>query len=344
MKHAAVLPEWGWKKRNPLSVFRKPSNLPNIIMSNSTFKAFKKGKQNISIVNELMYQLKVLDVMTQNIWTASPDQSLRDIQHIMRDKKISGVPISKDKKLVGIISLDDIIRALDFGEIDKLVEDKMTRNVQTIEEHVSVIKAIDEMEKCGFGRLPVIDSDGFLVGIITHWDIVRKLIIMLQDVALQAEKRERSFHDHSHPAGENIDVTKSEFLVEKDDFENAGIASSTTKKQLQKRDVSPAIIRRVAVAMYETEINIIIHSLGGKMEVEFYPKSIRVTAVDEGPGIENVEKAMTEGFSTASAKIREMGFGAGMGLPNIKRCVDKFKITSEKDGQTEIVFEVAFEE
>jgi len=66
--------------------------------------------------------------------------------------------------------------------------------------------------------------------------------------------------------------------------------------------------------------------------------------VDEGPGIENVEKAMTEGFSTASAKVREMGFGAGMGLPNIKRCVDKFKIISEKDRPTEIVFEVMFGE
>ncbi len=313
-------------------------------MSNSTFEAFKKGKQNISIVNELMYQLKVLDVMTRNVWTASPGQTLRDVQHIMRDKKISGVPVSKDKKLVGIVSLDDIIRALDFGEIDKPVKEKMTRKVQTIEEHVSVIKAIDEMEKSGFGRLPVIDRNGFLVGIITHWDIVRKLIIMLQDVALEAEKRERSFHDHSHGTEEQPEVAKLEFIVEKDDFENAGVASSTIKKQLQNRNVSPAVIRRVAVAMYETEINIIIHSLGGKMTVEFYPEFVRITAIDKGPGIENVEKAMTEGFSTATAKIREMGFGAGMGLPNIKRCVDQFKITSEAGKSTEIVFEVMFEE
>ena len=312
--------------------------------STDTFKSFRKSKQNISIVNELMYQLKVQDVMTRKIWTALPEQSLRDIQHIMRDKKISGVPIAKDKKLVGIISLDDIIRALDFGEIDKPVSEKMTKKVQTIEEHVSVIKAIDEMEKCGFGRLPVIDRKGFLVGIVTHWDIVRKLIFMLQDVALEAEKRERSLHDHSTFTNEHQEVTKLEFDIVKDDFVNAGIASSTIKKQLQKRNISPAIIRRVAVAMYETEINIIIHSLGGKMVVEIYPNYIRVLATDKGPGIENIEKAMTQGFSTASAKVREMGFGAGMGLPNIKRCVDYFNITSEKDGETKIVFEVKFEE
>jgi len=304
--------------------------------STDTFKSFRQSKQNISIVNELMYQLKVQDVMTQKIWTASPNQSLRDIQHIMRDKEISGVPIAKNKKLVGIISLDDIIRALDFGEIDKPVSEKMTKKVQTIEEHVSVIKAIDEMEKCGFGRLPVINREGLLVGIVTHWDIVRKLIFMLQDVALEAEERERSLHDHSNSTNEHQEVTKLEFNIVKDDFVNAGIASSTIKKQLQKRDISPAIIRRVAVAMYETEINIIIHSL--------YPDYIRVLATDEGPGIENIEKAMTQGFSTASAKVREMGFGAGMGLPNIKRCVDYFNITSEKGGETKIGFEVKFEE
>jgi anti-sigma regulatory factor (Ser/Thr protein kinase) len=94
--------------------------------------------------------------------------------------------------------------------------------------------------------------------------------------------------------------------------------------------------------MYEAEINIIIHSLGGKFTVRIYTDYIRVTASDRGPGIADIEQAMREGYSTASAKVREMGFGAGMGLPNIKRCSDRFNITSSPGGSTEITFEIDF--
>jgi len=301
-----------------------------------------KNQQDISIISELMYQLKVRDVMTKNVCTVTSDNSLREVQKVMRDNKISGVPVVSNGKLVGIISLDDIIRALDFGEMDCKAEEKMTKNVQTVGGEVSVIKAIDEMEQCGFGRLPVIDKEYNLVGIVTHWDVVRKLIFLLQDVVLKAEKRERSLAEAAPAPTNQMESKKFEFEVYKDDFENAGIAASTVKKQLQKMEVSPAIIRRVAVAMYETEINIIIHSFGGKMTAEIFPDRIRVISKDTGPGIANVEKALTEGFSTASAKAREMGFGAGMGLPNIKRCVDNFKIESAAGESTTITFGVNF--
>jgi len=302
----------------------------------------KKNQQDISIISELMYQLKVRDVMTKNVHTVAPENSLREVQAVMRDNKISGVPVASNGKLVGIISLDDIIRALDSGEMDSTAEDKMSREVQTVGSKVSVIKAIDEMEQCGFGRLPVIDREHRLVGIITHWDVVRKLIFLLQDVVLKAEARERSLADATPAPTNEIEGATFEFEVCKDDFENAGIAASTVKKRLQKMEVSPAIIRRIAVAMYETEINIIIHSFGGKMMAEIFPDRIRVISKDNGPGIANVEKALTEGFSTASAKAREMGFGAGMGLPNIKRCVDNFKIESAAGDSTTITFGVKF--
>ncbi|HQL09478.1 MAG TPA: tetratricopeptide repeat protein [Lentisphaeria bacterium] len=201
----------------------------------ATIQTLHTDAQNISIVSELMYQLKVRDVMTSVVATATPQQRLRDVQHIMRDRKISGVPIVEQQRLVGIISLDDIIRALDKGEIELPVSERMTRNVATIGDHVSVVKAIDEMEKRGFGRLPVLDKQGHLTGIITHWDIVRKLIVMLQDVALQAEQRERSLAAPTVPPTDHSEVTILEFPVEKDDFENAGRASSAVKKQLQDK-------------------------------------------------------------------------------------------------------------
>jgi CBS domain-containing protein/anti-sigma regulatory factor (Ser/Thr protein kinase) len=313
-------------------------------MDNTTaLKSIRTDRRDISIVSELLYQFKVRDVMSRTVFTVGPNHTLRDVQKIMRDKKISGVPVVDGEKLIGIVSLDDIIRALDFGEIEKPVWEKMTRNVLTISDHVSTVKALDEMDKVGFGRLPVLDKAHRLVGIVTHWDVVRKLIDMLQEVAMQAEERERSMHAGEAHTVETQEVTTLEFLVEKDDFENAGSASSKIKKRLQKRDVQPAIIRRIAVAMYEAEINIIIHSLGGKFTVCIYPEYIRITAADRGPGIADIDQAMREGYSTATNKVREMGFGAGMGLPNIKRCSDRFSITSTSGGSTEITFEINFD-
>jgi len=306
----------------------------------SPLSSLATSPNDISIVSELLNQLKVRDVMTRSICTVTPDKTLRVVQHLMRDKKISGVPVVEGSRLIGIISLDDIIRALDRGEINMRVWEKMSRRVVTVEDHVSVVKAIDEMEKSGFGRLPVLDKDGDLVGILTHWDVVRKLVVMLQEVAMQAEQRERSIL--ARTGSSQPEVTTLDFDVEHDDFENAGRASSAVKKALQARNVDPAVIRRVAVGMYEAELNIVIHSTGGTMAARIYSDRIEVAALDRGPGIADVNLAMKEGFSTASEKVREMGFGAGMGLPNIKRCSDVFTISSALGEHTEVSFTVFF--
>lgn len=126
-----------------------------------------------------------------------------------------------------------------------------------------------------------------------------------------------------------MDTIKYTYDVVKDDFDRAGEASSNIKKILRQLGIDAAIIRRVAIATYEAEINIVIHSLGGAIELEIDPASIRITAQDRGPGIANIELAMQEGYSTASDKVREMGFGAGMGLPNMKKCADQFNVESE---------------
>ena len=126
-----------------------------------------------------------------------------------------------------------------------------------------------------------------------------------------------------------MDLIKYTFEVEKDDFDRAGEASSSIKKILRQLGIDAAIIRRIAIATYEAEINIVIHSLGGEIDLEVDPSSIKITAADKGPGIPNIDLAMQEGYSTASDKVREMGFGAGMGLPNMKKCSDEFQVKSE---------------
>jgi len=122
---------------------------------------------------------------------------------------------------------------------------------------------------------------------------------------------------------------KFNYNVEGGEFINAGVASSQFKKVLKQLGIAPDIVRKVSISMYEAEINMVIHANGGHIEGEITPEKIFVALKDQGPGIENVELAMKAGYSTASKVAREMGFGAGMGLPNIKKNSDHLSIHSE---------------
>ena len=124
-------------------------------------------------------------------------------------------------------------------------------------------------------------------------------------------------------------VMKASFVVEGKDFNAAGEASSRIKSILQQLGIRSEICRRVAIVAYEAEMNVVIHADRGRISLEVHPDHVDLEIVDEGPGIPDLEAVMVEGFSTAPDYIREMGFGAGMGLPNIKRCSDEFFIDSE---------------
>lgn len=122
------------------------------------------------------------------------------------------------------------------------------------------------------------------------------------------------------------------FNVVSNDFIAAGKGSSTIKNLLKSMGIDANIVRRIAIISYEAEINIVIHSYGGQLHCDLYDDKIVIVSDDVGPGIENVELAMTEGFSTATDSVRELGFGAGMGLPNMKKYSDDFEIESSKNG------------
>ncbi|MCG8538919.1 MAG: anti-sigma regulatory factor [Clostridia bacterium] len=122
---------------------------------------------------------------------------------------------------------------------------------------------------------------------------------------------------------------KLEYEILKDDFARAGEASSGIKKVLRQLGIDSSAIRKTAIATYEAEINIVIHSEGGKILVYIKPDKIEIIAKDNGPGIKDIDLAMQKGFSTASNRVRELGFGAGMGLPNMKKSSDEFYIESE---------------
>ncbi|MCF0207103.1 MAG: ATP-binding protein [Bacteroidales bacterium] len=119
------------------------------------------------------------------------------------------------------------------------------------------------------------------------------------------------------------------FDIEKGNFTNAGNASGSVKKTLKQLNVDPANIKRIVVALYEAEINAVAHAYGGTIDIDIDGEKIVMVVADQGPGIPNIELAMTEGYSTASQKVREMGFGAGMGLPNMKKNTDLLDIQTE---------------
>jgi serine/threonine-protein kinase RsbT len=119
------------------------------------------------------------------------------------------------------------------------------------------------------------------------------------------------------------------FEIEGGNFTRAGYASSQLKKVLKQLNIDQQLIKKIVVALYEAEVNVVAHAHKGIIDITIAPDKVVLELNDEGPGIPDIEKAMQEGFSTASQKVREMGFGAGMGLPNIKRNSDEFEVTSE---------------
>ena len=127
---------------------------------------------------------------------------------------------------------------------------------------------------------------------------------------------------------------EEKFEVVAGDYQRAGEASASIKRVLRDLKLSSAMMRRVAVASYEAELNLVIHSLGGSLEVNIDEQQVILISKDRGPGIPSVVKAMESGFSTATDEARDMGFGAGMGLPNMKKNASEFKITSTEEGTT----------
>ena len=125
------------------------------------------------------------------------------------------------------------------------------------------------------------------------------------------------------------DILEFTYEISDDDFTRAGEASSDVKKKLKKLGVSPDVIRRVSIALYEGEINMVIHANGGKITIQISEDSITMILDDKGPGIPDIDKAMQAGFSTAPDNVRNLGFGAGMGLPNMKKNTDSINIETK---------------
>ncbi len=302
----------------------------------------QRAKKEITKLQELTYELKVEDAMTRKGITISPDATMAEFREVLRVNRISGTPVVENGKMVGIVSIEDLIKALAAGELDAKVGGKMFANPLTLYADEPLVHAVGKFSKLRFGRFPVVSREGELVGIITQGDIVRAMLKRLE-VDYQEEEihRYRASHIFEDILADDVALVFGYRVVAKD-FSRAGEASSGLKKTLTRLGIHPHVIRRVAVATYEAEINVVVYTEGGEIVAEVQPDRIKIETLDKGPGIPDIEQAMQPGYSTAPDWVREMGFGAGMGLPNIKSCADQMNLESTVGVGTHLTIIIAY--
>ncbi len=283
---------------------------------------------------EMVYELTVGEVMPPTMVTVAPDQTMAEFRVILRDNHLSGTPVVENGRLVGMISIEDLINALTDNAIDVPVRERMKTKVECLYADELLVHCIAKFSKYGFRRYPVLDRADQLVGIVTKGSIVEGLLKKLEveyeqaetnvAVARQRPAMKKFFEDVS---ADEISFT-FKYNVAGSSLKDAGKAASELKNALKKLGVCPPLLRRIGVATYEAEINIASYTPGGVIRAQVEKWGVTVEAIDAGPGIADIEQAMQPGFSTAPEWVRELGFGAGMGLANIKKCADEMDLKS----------------
>ena len=289
-------------------------------------------QEKFSKVQELVYELKVSDAMAHNVVVVKPDDMMGELRTILRKHKISGVPVADNDKLLSIISIEDFIKWLAEGSKDCPIKEKMTTDVSELYDDEPLVHAVSKFEKSGFGRFPVLDRKSKkLVGVITKGDIIERVLRKLEIEYHEEEiHRYRASHIFEDIVADKLALVTN-FRVEGKNFKKAGEVSSKLRKTLTRLNIHPQIIRRISIATYEAEMNLVFYTDdGGEISAKVQPDKIRIDIIDSGPGIPDVKKALEPGYSTAPDWVRELGFGAGMGLVNIKKCADDFNLVSKE--------------
>jgi CBS domain-containing protein/anti-sigma regulatory factor (Ser/Thr protein kinase) len=290
---------------------------------------------------EILFELKVSDVMRKELISIGPDALMSDLKDLLKKHRISGVPVIENDTLVGIVSTEDLISWLGKGENSCAIRDMMTRDPQCLYADQPLVHAVRKFDQFGFGRFPVIDREsGKLLGIITKGAIIEGTLRQLEKEYKEEEIRQyRASHFFQDLLADDINISLF-FNITGKDFDKAGKASTTMKKNLKRLGIRPDIVQRVSIASYEAEINVVLYADHGSITYEIEKDKIVILVNDSGPGIENLELAMEPGFSTAESWVRDLGFGAGMGLPNMKKCSDTMDIHSDVGVGTTIKMEM----
>lgn len=297
----------------------------------------------ISKTQELAYELKVQDAMDVNFITVDSSTTIISLREILRRKRILGVPVVDNDQVVGIISIQDYIKSMEDGKLNETVGSIMTKDVITIFSDEPLINAVRNFDKYDFTRFPVLSRENNkLVGIVSKIDTIKGILAKFETAFKDEEERKyRASHIFNDILADGMSLNLV-YSVEGKNFDKAGQASTRLKKSLNRLGISPQIVRRVTISTYEAEINIVSYTDNGKIIAKIGSDKINVIVADKGPGIVDISKAMTPGYSNAPDWVRELGFGAGMGLPNMKKFSDELivKSTVGKGTTLEMVFKL----
>lgn len=300
--------------------------------------------EEINRIQELVYELQANSAMTKDFISVSPEINMEELRNVLRDNRISGVPVVSEKKLVGIVSIEDFLNWLADDGSRCSISEKMSRDVVTVYADEPLVHVVSKLEKHGYGRLPVLDREtSTLSGIITKGDIIERL---LKELEVGYREEEIRHYRASHFFGDMVaDQTTLTFVYEIKNrkIEEGGEVASALKKNLRRLGIRPDVVRKAAIAMYEAEMNVIIYASEARVWVAVGADTINITIKDRGPGIPDVEKAKRSGYSTAPEWVRELGFGAGMGLPNIETCCERLVITSKMGEGTNLKMQFIME-
>jgi CBS domain-containing protein/anti-sigma regulatory factor (Ser/Thr protein kinase) len=297
--------------------------------------------REISRVEELSYELRISDTMTRDVKSTTPSTRIAELLEILRVRHMSGLPVLENDELIGIISIEDIVHAMEQNDLAAPVSKHMSTRIYTVKEFEPVVKAIEKFSQYRVGRLPVMNEDGKLVGIITKGDITRGILTALQkDYKVEEVRRYRASHLFEDITSDRTSLIMR-YNIKAGDYQNGGQASSNIKRALLRLGASPQLARQCGIAIYEAEMNLVIHTTeGGIIRMQIDPHRILMQVTDSGPGIPDINLALQAGWSTASQEVRNMGFGAGMGLANMRRCVDRLELESTPGKGTKLIMEI----
>lgn len=284
----------------------------------------------------LLVHGRVSDFMSKPPITLIKGSTMGDARALMRDHRISGIPIVDDEShLIGIVTLENIIIAIENQVINDPVENHMIKDVVYLLDDMDISIVMEYLRKYTYGRYPVVDREKRVVGVMTKGDLMIHLYKRLGNIYMHNKTRDDVLDPDTYPSSSETMVNEHAFnyMIDTQEIEQAGTGATLFKKFLTERDFPQEATRRASIALYEAEVNVVIHA-DGKGEIKAYLGENQLIMIisDHGSGIEDIELAMQPGYTTASDEVREHGFGAGMGLDNIQKYSDKLAIISSGTG------------
>lgn len=296
----------------------------------------KRRLRAFELYDALLHADLVSDFMSKPAFTLGPTATMADAKELMRRRRISGIPIVDEHgHLMGLVSIENILIALENHQIEDSIQQHMVANVICLLDTMKVPKMIECLMTYNYGRYPVINHENKVVGVLTHGDVIQHVLERLGNVYLHDKRRDEILAPTHYPFWPKTHDPNQSFLytINSTDLDRAGEGSTRFKRFLQQQGFPAEDTRRASIALYEAEINVVLHAHGkGRIRAHLNEGQLFVEVSDSGPGIEDIELAMQPGYSTASDEVRMHGFGAGMGLANIKKYSDKLVILSGNAG------------